>query len=78
VCGRSAERAWQLDSSWSREDHEDGGPTIQLPAAETRCTLVLERRTVYNAKLNDLAATSGRAPEDIVEDALAARRRSRE
>ena len=26
------------DSSWSR-DHEDGGPTIQLPAAEFRCTL---------------------------------------
>jgi len=37
--GRSANRACQLASSWSRNDHEDGGPTIQLPAAETRCTL---------------------------------------
>ena len=32
--GRSANRACQLASSWSRNDHEDGGPTIQLPAAE--------------------------------------------
>ena len=37
--GRSANRACQLASSWSRNDHEDGGPTIQLPAAEARCTL---------------------------------------
>ena len=36
---RSANRACQLASSWSRSDHEDGGPTIQLPAAEARCTL---------------------------------------
>ena len=36
---RSANRACQLASSWSRNDHEDGGPTIQLPAAEARCTL---------------------------------------
>ena len=39
TCGRSANRACQLVSSWSRNDHEDGGPTIQLPAAEARCTL---------------------------------------
>jgi hypothetical protein len=26
-------------SSWSRDDHEDGGPTIQMPAAEARRTL---------------------------------------
>ena len=39
TCGRSANRACQLASSWSRDDHEDGGPTIQLPAAEARCTL---------------------------------------
>ena len=32
--GQSANRACQLASSWSRDDHEDGGPTIQLPAAE--------------------------------------------
>jgi hypothetical protein len=37
--GRSASRACQLASSWSRNDHEDGGPTIPLPAAEARCTL---------------------------------------
>jgi len=38
--GRSANRACQLASSWCRnDDHEDGGPTIQLPAAEARCTL---------------------------------------
>ena len=28
----------QIESSWSR-DYEDGGPTIQMPAAEVRCTL---------------------------------------
>ena len=39
TCGRSANRACQLASSWSRNDHEDGGPTIQLPAADARCTL---------------------------------------
>ena len=37
--GQSANRAYQLASSWSRDDHEDGGPTIQLPAAEARRTL---------------------------------------
>ena len=36
---RSANRACQLASPWSRNDHEDGGPTIQLPAADARCTL---------------------------------------
>jgi hypothetical protein len=41
TCGRSAKRACQLESSWSRDDHEDGGPTIQLPAAGARCTLRL-------------------------------------
>ena len=39
TCGRSANRARQLASSWSRSDHEDGGPTIPLPAADARCTL---------------------------------------
>jgi hypothetical protein len=39
TCGRSANRACQLASSWSRNDREDGGPTIQLPAADARCTL---------------------------------------
>ena len=40
----------QIESSWSR-DHEDGGPTIQLPAAEFRCTLRSpELRSVYRAK----------------------------
>ena len=37
-CERSVDRACPIESSWSR-DHEDGGPTIQLPAAEVRCTL---------------------------------------
>jgi len=37
--GRSANRACQLASSSLANDHEDGGPTIQLPAAEARCTL---------------------------------------
>ena len=37
----------QIESSWSR-DQEDGGPTIQLPAAESRCTLrSSELRSVY-------------------------------
>ena len=45
--GRSANRACQLASSWSRNDHEDGGPTIQLPAAEARCTLRSQLRSVY-------------------------------
>jgi hypothetical protein len=36
----------QIESSWSR-DHEDGGPTIQLPAAEVRCTLRFRLRSVY-------------------------------
>src|SRR5688572_20592505 len=36
TCGRSAYRACQLAASWSRNDHEDGGPTIPLPAAEAR------------------------------------------
>ena len=31
---KPSDRAAQLASSWSRNDHEDGGPTIQLPAAE--------------------------------------------
>ena len=35
------------ESSWSRNDHEDGGPTIQLPAAESRCTLRLPTPSVY-------------------------------
>jgi hypothetical protein len=39
TCRRFANRACQLASSWSRNDHEDGGPTIQLPAAGARCTL---------------------------------------
>lgn len=39
TCGRFSNRACQLASSWSRDDHEDGGPTIQLPAADARCTL---------------------------------------
>jgi hypothetical protein len=26
-------------SSWSRDDHEDGGPTIQLACSVSRCTL---------------------------------------
>jgi hypothetical protein len=39
TCGRSANRACQLASSWSRNDHEDGGPTIPLPAADAHCTL---------------------------------------
>jgi hypothetical protein len=39
TCGRSANRACQLASSRSRNDHEDGGPTIQLPAADAHCTL---------------------------------------
>ena len=33
MCGESAKRDRQVESSWS-DDHEDGGPTIQLPAAE--------------------------------------------
>jgi hypothetical protein len=32
--GQSDDEARQIASSWSRNDHEDGGPTIQLPAAE--------------------------------------------
>jgi hypothetical protein len=40
--------ACQTTSPWSRNDHEDGGPTIQLPAAEARCTLCsLSYRRVY-------------------------------
>jgi hypothetical protein len=39
TCGRSANRACQLAPPWSRNDKEDGGPTIQFPAADARCTL---------------------------------------
>ena len=39
--GRSAKRDRQLESSWSRDDHEDGGPTIQLPAAEPAAPLTV-------------------------------------
>jgi fluoroquinolone transport system ATP-binding protein len=37
--GRSAYRACQLAPPGLANDHEDGGPTIPLPAAEARCTL---------------------------------------
>ena len=49
--GRSATEACQPASSWSHDDHEDGGPTIQLPAAEARCTLrsISQRYSVYAA-----------------------------
>ena len=47
TCERSTDRACPIESPWSR-DHEDGGPTIQLPAAEDRCTLLFsELRSVY-------------------------------
>jgi hypothetical protein len=49
TCGRSANRVWQLPSSWSRDDHEDGGPTIRMPAADARRTLELQLR-VYVAQ----------------------------
>ena len=39
MCGQSAKRDRQVESSWSRDDHEDGGPTIQLPAAEPAAPL---------------------------------------
>jgi hypothetical protein len=32
--GQSDDVACQTESSWSRNDQEDGGPTIQLPAAK--------------------------------------------
>lgn len=38
-CRQLGKRACQFGSSWSRDDHEDGGPTIRMPAADARCTL---------------------------------------
>ena len=43
---RSPKSSSQLGSPWSR-DHEDGGPTIQLPAASVRCTLPRRWLSVY-------------------------------
>ena len=37
-----------IESSWSR-DHEDGGPTIQLPAASSAAPFAFELRSVYRA-----------------------------
>jgi hypothetical protein len=50
----------QPESSWSRNDHEDGGPTIQLPAAESRCTLRLP--TPISIRVHPSAAEFGPLP----------------
>ena len=62
MCGNSAEQACQLAPSWSRDDHEDGGPTIQLPAAGTAAPLLLStcnteyiRRRAARTECCDLA-----------------------
>ena len=41
MCGQPAKCDRQIESSWSRDDHEDGGPTIRLPAAEPAAPLTL-------------------------------------
>ena len=38
--GRGRAEPGQRLSSWSHDDHEDGGPTIQLPAAEAAAPFV--------------------------------------
>jgi hypothetical protein len=48
-------RASHLASSWSRNDHEDGGPTIQLPAAEKLHPSHVPTHTVYRRNLARVA-----------------------
>jgi hypothetical protein len=52
--------ACQVESSWSHNDQEDGGPTIQLPAAELRCTLRSELGLVYALKGCDVTQSDAR------------------
>ena len=47
MCGQSAKPDRQVESSWSRDDHEDGGPTIQLPAAQPAAPLTCLRGIEY-------------------------------
>src|SRR5688500_6145519 len=41
----------QLESSESREDYEDGGPTIRLPAAESAAPFIFVSSSQYNASM---------------------------
>ena len=50
MCGQSAKRDCQVESSWSRDDHEDGGPTIQLPAAEPAAPLTCLPAAEYSRR----------------------------
>ncbi len=59
-CGEPAGRAAQLLSSWSRNDHEDGGPTIQLPAAEAAAPFPTSDAGQYN--LSRQASLARRSP----------------
>jgi hypothetical protein len=67
-------RAWQLESSWfSQTDQEDGGPTIQLPAAGLRCTLRFPSSNQYTRPL--LSQRSVTERRDSIADASRGRLR---
>ena len=65
TCERSIDRACPIESSWSR-DHEDGGPTIQLPAAEFRCTLRFRTAISISRRVLMVCQSSGSASMGLV------------